>query len=156
MLGLNPITDKVRIGWQTSGAPAWKISEDIIFIMINNVDDPIIKQRDIEYSNKDADNAKQTVSYTKVHAVKWVLYGPNSYENAEKIRNAIYLQEFKELFSKNNLYLILDVTTPTRFPELFNGNWWERSDFTASFNELIIVSNTVPYIQSASYEIKKG
>ena len=49
MLGLNPDApqnqDKVRIAWPTDGQPAFKITDDIVFLKINNPDEQITKQR---------------------------------------------------------------------------------------------------------------
>lgn len=154
---LKPINqDKVRISWPTSGAPAWKITDDVTFIRVNNVSDQITQQRDVGYSAVDSDTANRTVSYTRVHEVAWIFYGPNSFDNADIARNGLYLPQYKDLLKASNLGLILDVPVPVRFPELLNGQWWERTDFTAKFNELVIRQGTVPYIKSADIIIKKG
>ena len=160
ILGLDPNdtanASKVRIAWPTCGAPAWKITDDVVFIRVNNADDPITRQRDVEYSSIDADTANKKVHYTRVHSIKWILYGPNSFDNAETVRNGLYLPQFKEGLAKNNLYLITDVPAPVRIPELFNGQWWERTDLTAAFNGMVVRITTVPYIKSADVIIKKG
>lgn len=160
MIGLDPaITanqDKVRISYPADGQPGWKITDDIIFLKVNNEPDPIDKQRDVVYSEKDDDTAIRQVSYTRVHSIKWTLYGPNSFNNADKIKNALYLPTYKELFSKNNLFLVLKVENPVRFPELYNGQWWERTDFEASFNEKVVRTTEVPYIETSAIQIVKG
>lgn len=147
---------KVRISWPAGGAPAWKRTEDVIFLMINNQDDPINQQQDVSYSSQDSTNAKRSVGYTRVHRVDFVLYGPNSYDNAEKIKRSLYLPEFKELMQKSNLALVFNSNIPRRVPENFNGQWWERSDYYAVFNEKVTINSTVPYLQSANVQIKES
>lgn len=160
MLGLNPSSpssqDVVRISWPADGQPGWKQTEDITFLKINTHDDPVNKQRDVLYSNKDQYNANRKVGYTRVHTVKWTIYGPHSYENAETIRNGLYLPAHKITLAQSNMFLVLDVEAPTRFPELFNGRWWERTDFEARFNEKVIRTGTTPYITTVVPQIVKG
>ena len=168
MLGLpttdihgNPINqDKVRIAWPATGAPAWKITDDIIFIRVTPNNDPIIQQRDIVYTQYDTNNSNRTASYARNHTIQWTCYGPNSFDNADKIRNGIFLITYKEIFDTNNLSLIPIVSAPIRAPELFNGQWWDRSDIQASFNEAVTRTGTVPYIQEVivgtEVQLKKG
>jgi len=155
-INLKPINqDRVRVSWPTGGAPAWKITEDIVFLRVNNADAPITRQRETEYAynNLDVHNAKRTTSYTRVRTVNFILYGPNSFDNADVIRNGLYLPEYREELAKKNLFMILDVPMPIRFPELFNGQWWERTDFTVSFNELVKRQGTVPWIKSTNIKL---
>jgi hypothetical protein len=154
MLGLNPdlpeYADKVRIAWPAVGAPGWKRTEDIAFIKINNAPDPINIQRDVVYSQIDIDNAKRKVTYTRVHNIMWTFYGPNSFDHADLVRSSIFLPQIREEFEKSNLFLVLDVSTPNRAPELFQGQWWERTDLTAYYNEKVVRDGSVPYIKSTN------
>ena len=43
---------------------------------------------------------------------------------------------------------------PTRLPELYNNQWWERTDFSATFNEGVTRVSEVPYITSAEIVLK--
>lgn len=164
ILGIDPAIavnqNKVRIAWPVGGAPAWKITEDIIFVRVTSNNDPIIQQRDIEYTPYDTNNSNRKASYTRNHTVQWTCYGPNSFDNVDKIRNGIFLLANKETFDINNLALVTDVSAPTRAPELFNGQWWDRSDVQANFNESVTRTGTVPYIQEVivgtEVQIKKG
>ena len=159
MLGLDPELpenqDIVRISWPTYGAPAWKITQDRVFIRVTYSDGDYNKQRHTVYAPKDADTANQTISYTNIVSVNWVLYGPNGYDNADVIRNLVFSEKYRSILAKNNLYLILNVQSPMRIPELYNGQWWERTDITLLFNELVIRENSVYYIKSAKPIINK-
>ncbi|HBC94294.1 MAG TPA: hypothetical protein DCZ10_15705 [Pelotomaculum sp.] len=140
--------DKVRLSWHTYGAPAWKITDDIVFLRVATVPDAYIQQRESDYQDADiTEEAINVVSaYTRVWSVQWVLYGPNSFDNAEKIKNAMYVQTIKETLAAKNMYLILNVPNVTRIPELYNGQWWKRADFSATFNEQVTIRTKVPYI----------
>lgn len=147
--------NKVRIAWPTQGAPGWKINEDIVFLRITPIDDRMARQQNIIY-NPDADDtayAKKQTGYTRVHKINWTLYGPNSYDNADVIRHLIFDYDYMKKFKIKNLFLITDVPMPTRLPEYYNGQWWERTDFSATFNEAVIRENKVPYITSTDIRI---
>lgn len=149
--------NKVRIAWTTEGAPGWKINEDIVFIRITPVDDKLARQQNILFNPDELDKAyaKKQTGYTRVHKINWTLYGPNSYDNADIIRNLIFDYDYMKKFKTKNLFLITDVPMPVRLPELYNGQWWERTDFSATFNEAVIRENKVPYITSTDIRLIK-
>ncbi|KKQ88298.1 MAG: hypothetical protein UT13_C0002G0007 [Candidatus Pacebacteria bacterium GW2011_GWF2_38_9] len=158
ILGFNPENslhqDKVRISWPTDGQPAFEIGKDYAYLKVVEVDSPINRLRNVTFTQQDVNNATQKSEYTRVIQVMWTFYGPSSYDRADLVKHSIFLDEYKSLFNANNLYLITDVASPMRIPEQFQGQWWERCDFTASFNEYVKRENTVPYIQSADITIK--
>jgi hypothetical protein len=160
MLGLDPAApanqDRVRKAWPAKGAPAWKRDDNIAFLLCNYDDDPITRQMDVSYQSANADNADRETSYTRVLRVNWICYGPNSFNDMDTIRSSLYLPQFTQLLASNNLALILDVPVPTRSPELFNGQWWDRTSFYARFNEKVVRHADVPYLQSADVQIVKG
>jgi len=141
---------KVRISWPTDGAPAWKIEEDIVFLRITPIDDKLARQLNIIYNPDEGDNTslKKKTGYTRVHKIDWTLYGPNSYDNADLIRYSIFDFDYMQEFKSKNIFLITDVPMPNRLPELYNGQWWERTDFSAIFNESVIRESKTPYITS--------
>jgi len=156
LVGINPAdpsnSDKIRIAWPEDGAPGWKITEDIMFLSVIPISNPYVLQRDTEYGSGILDVIPEVTSYTRVHLVKWVLYGPNSYERAEMIRNGLY--KSKSTLGNSNLYLVPTVDIPVRTPELFNGRWWQRMNFSAVFYEKVTRNETVPYFKSASIQVK--
>jgi hypothetical protein len=148
--------DKVRISWPSAGAPAFKITDDVTFIQITPVNDPIVQQHDVEYSSKDSSTAYRKAAYTRVHQVRWTLYGPNSFDNADLLRHGLFLFDYFEYLAAQNIYLITYVQSPVRAPELFNGQWWERTDLYANFNEGVQRVSEVPYITSTNVQIKES
>jgi len=128
----------VRLSWPTYGAPGWKIDEDIVFVKVLTVPDAYSQQREDVYyrdSLELIDSVQIESSYTRVHLAQWTFYGPNSYDLAEALKSGFYSPEIKEALMAHSLFFILDVQQPVRAPELYNGQWWERVDFEAKFNE---------------------
>jgi len=157
MLGLDPAlpvnANKVRIAWPTEGAPSWKINEDVTFLRIGDFDDSINILRDSVMSNLDVDNANETTGYTRVLIIHFICYGPNSFDNAFIIRKKLYDQKYREFLNIKNIFLIPQINSPVRVPELLNGQWWERTNVMAKFNELIQFNQTIPYLKSAAATI---
>lgn len=142
---------RVRIAWPTNGAPDWKINEDVIFIRVYPIDEPYNRLKDIRYQNNDSESLRQTESYTRVIAVSWVFYGPNSFDDADTLRNNL---SRNERLRNNKVYVVDDLASPLRLPELYNGRWWERTDFTAYFYEEISRDHVIPVISGAQVIIK--
>ncbi len=151
-----PSAMPVRISWPTDGAPAWKITDDVAFLRVGEQPDAISDIRDTVYSAYDKDNALQSISQTRVIRVHWLLYGPNSWNNACQIRNRLYVPQHRETLDKNRVYLVPRIKTPQRLPELFGGRWWERADVAASFNELVRYDATIPYLKTADITVKSS
>jgi len=141
----------VRIAWPQTGAPAWKITEDVCFLRIIEKEDPYNKQRDAQY-----DGTTLHTSYTRVLQVTWTFYGPNSFENAQVVRDQLFYSEGHNTLVKNNIYLIPNIQAPRRIPEAFNNQWWERTDLTIDFNELVKRELAVPYLRSAGIILTDG
>ena len=140
----------VRISWPTTGAPSWKITDDVSFIKVAEQDDNYNRLRESKYENitGDTENIASETWYTRVIGLDLVLYGPNSWANAMLIRDSIYKYESQTTLKDSNLHLIPDISSPVRFPELFSSQWWERVDLSMRFNELVIREDNIPFIES--------
>lgn len=158
MLNLNTQEEqsRVRIAWQHEGAPSWKMDEDVVFLRITPEDNRLARQVDVMYREEhdlNKTDVDKRMGYTRVHKVNWTLYGPNSYDNADLIRHLIFDTDYTKEIKKNNLFLITDVSMPVRVPEFFNKQWWERTDFSATFNEAVIRESKVPVITSTNIKV---
>lgn len=159
MLNIDPTTPegkgKVRTTWPADGQPSWKITDDIAFLRITPIDDKQARTLNILDNPSQENNVylDRKTGYTRVHKIDWTLYGPNSYDNADIIRNLIFDNDYMQYFKEKNLFLITDVPMPTRLPELYNGQWWERTDFSATFNESVIREKQIPFIVSGDVKI---
>lgn len=148
--------DMVRLSWPTGGAPAWGITDNICFLKVMEIDNPYNRQRDVSFSEIDPNNANQAMSYTRVIAVNLIFYGPNSFDNAQAVRDQIFYPANHDTLALNNIYLVPDVESPRYAPELFAGQWWERTDMTLYFNEQVTRNTTVPFIQTAEIILQDG
>ena len=160
MLNFDPASNeaysKIRIAWQTKGAPAWGIDEDVVSIRVGEREDLFNVIRDYLESQQDNDNARIANAYTRVLDIRWVFYGPNSYNNASMVRSRLFNEKFREVLTLKDVYLVPDVSSPSRVPELFEGQWWDRTDLSASFNNLVSLDSIIPYLQSAEITINSN
>lgn len=149
---------KVRIAWQADGAPSWKIDDDVVLLRITPEDNRMARELNVIHDTdpSDPENLKKKTGYTRVHKVNWTLYGPNSYDDADVIRHLIFDTEYMAEFKKKNLFLVTNVPMPTRIPEFYNKQWWERTDFSATFNEAVIREAKVPFITGAEVIVLKN
>jgi hypothetical protein len=140
--------DRVRIAWPKDGAPSWNIWENVTFLRVTNAGDDYTRLRNVIYFN-----GQRQVVYSNQHLISWVLYGPHSYDDAEVLRNALFLPANMDLMSAMNLAPINEFDQIQRAPELFNGEWWERSDWSCKFYEQVIRNQTQPSLASADIKI---
>lgn len=157
MLGIDSTTDthaysKVRINWPTTGQPGGLITDDICYIEAKEVDDDYGMIRDAQFPANDDTTTNVTFTYTRVWEIRFVLYGPNSYDNARVIRSAVLLDFSHDFLAESNVYLVPDTPSPRRVPYEFNSQWWERTDLRLKFNEG--VTETTVVTSGASVEIK--
>jgi hypothetical protein len=140
----------VRVDWPTGGAPSWKVTEDIAFIQVAEDDDPVNRQREVENTDTVDDlvlNEKTT--YTRVVSLNLIFYGPNSFENAQTVRDGVFRDTYRFLLTQEKIYLIPDIVSPRRAPEQFASQWWERVDLELRFNEGIEKNLGISTIESA-------
>lgn len=144
VLGYPPNSDDiVRVGWQLMGQPTGTVEEDIIYIQAIEDDDEYNKVREpIPYPQDDG-TISNAVAYTRVWRVSWTFYGPHSFDHARKLRSALLNDESHDMIEANRLYLISDIVAPQRNPEYYTGEWWERVDFVARFNEAVTETEEV-------------
>ena len=147
----------VRVSWPSGGAPAAGIEDDIVFIQCYEVDSPINREREQIYTEvMSPSEFNMATNYTRVMQVGVILYGDNSFENAQAIRDNMFYPEIRLLMSRNNLYLVHDIPAPRRVPELFNDQWWKRVDMTMRFNELVVRNVSVPIIESMEVIVRNS
>ncbi len=148
----------VRNTFPQQGQPGWLVNDDVVFIDIHPVDDEYALLRDITYGAQEPVSGEQpaadySTSYTRVMQVTWVCYGPNSFDIADKIRFGILSQESLASLAALEVAPLTAIPSPRRAPELFDGQWWERSDIQCRFNVLTTRTETVPFLEAADIEV---
>lgn len=157
MFNSSPPQCKFRWSWPTQGAPAFKVSDDVAFLKLYDIEGTLTGQREDSYS-QNSGISNMATGYTRVLRLDFIFYGPESWENATKVRNQIYWQENHDVLALSNLYLIPKFEPPRRVPELWQGQWYERSDLSMTFNELVVLNREVPYIEKVQVGVfdRKG
>lgn len=164
-LKLDPDTssDRVRIAWPTSGQPGWNRDEDRMFLLVTESDQSINRERDVIWEPTAGDYAIKHTGQIRVWQLDIIAYGPNSYDDQIRVRNMLFAQPFvidgktfdiPRFLRENGLYIIPDIAAPTRAPEIFGGNWWQRADMRVFFNERVVYEDEqVPYFRAAKVNI---
>ena len=163
ILKLDPNTShkRVRFPWgsnissvMNSSAPAWKKNEDVCFIYALPQDDSYNRQRNRRYVDRGGRDLVEIEEYTDVHYLNFVNYGPKAYECARDIRDGLFRHEIRRLLRENNFFLISDVPAIVRVPELVQGEWWNRVDVSARFNEFVRREYEMPVIEEISINVR--
>jgi len=140
----------VRVGWQQEGQPAWNIAADICVVRCEPIDTDYGRMRDSVQSLQGI-TAVFTDTYTRAWRVYWAFYGPNSTDRARAVRSALVtIQQFADLLATAGWYVNPSISMPQRVPELFQGQWWPRTDLYADFNEQVTetyATGTVEQVQ---------
>lgn len=149
----DPAFARVRVGWPPTGAPGFLQAEDVCFVRVNAQQDAFTDTRD-EVIIPGADYtqpATSQVTYNRAWSFRWVHYGPNAFDSARLLISALLLDFTAYQFEAAALALVTEIPAPTRAPELFQGGWWDRTDVTAEFYEL--VTETIEQPTGISIEI---
>ena len=149
MLGqqANPSSPMVRLQWPSEGAPFGERTEDVCYLKcIEGTGDNYDLIRDKATIENPADPYNLTVleqyDYTRIWQITWCFYGPTSWDYARMVRSALYLDYFTQQLATSQLFPVCDFPKPVRVPELINGQWVERVDFSPTFYEAIRESIT--------------
>lgn len=162
MLGLatlDPARDyAVRRAWQQAGAPAWKITENIISIRSTLTSNWYDKLRDVVTTKNSDISVISDIEYTRVWSIRFTGYGPDIFDKIRLIRSALLLDWTHDTLAVSNLYLMTNMDTPVRNPELFEGQWWERTDLAIELYEQVNETLIAPSIASVEVllETKEG
>jgi hypothetical protein len=144
----------VRVGWNPE-APAFKSTDNISFVRCIEEDSPMNRFREINYTPiVSPEGLTASMQAKRVINCIWNFYGSTSFENASTVRDKLFYQDFHDSLAQNGLFLIPDIRSPLRVPEqVVPGKWWERTDFSALFNDKTIREDTIGYIKSADITI---
>lgn len=127
----------VRIQWPTAGAPFSDVSDDVCYLKCVPVSDPYDRIRDRFNLTDDASHLEEQWNYTRAWRMTWCFYGPNSTDLARALRSALYQDYFTNALQLSQLFPVSDFPEPMRAPELIDGQWFERVDFSADIYEFV-------------------
>lgn len=149
----DPAYQLVRIMWQPQGQPAMTATQNIVFIGARlKAEHSYGQVRDVQYSG----DLQADIVYTRVWEVQWSIYGPNSFDTARLIKDALVSADWtRGILSASNLYLVPTDMSPAYLPEAspVHGQWWKRTDYTVLFNEQVNESITTGAIESSQIDL---
>lgn len=122
---------------QAFGQPSFSNSEDRIFFDVVETDADIAKELYFEERfDTEKDVIKRTHKKTITVNVKFVIYGPNAYNNSLLVRDGFYREAIRKTLRENGLFIVPYHRPVLFFPEQMNGGWFQRYDFEETFNRL--------------------
>jgi len=139
---------QVRVDWPVAGQPAWPITSDVAFIRAVVVPDSYNAAHEVQPTSMPGETFPEQTIYTRVWQLSFIFYGPNSFDRARQVQACLYQDFVHDILSASNVYLDTVIGTPRRSPELFQNQWWPRSDFSARMNEQVTDTLTKQTIQS--------
>jgi hypothetical protein len=148
----------VRQAWQSAGAPAWKIDENIISIRCTLESNWYDKVRDVITTKNSDISVISNIEYTRVWSIRFIGYGPNIFDMIRLVRSALLLDWTHDTLAVSSLYVMTELGTPVRNPELFEGQYWERTDLAIELYEQVNETLVAPSIASVEVllETKDG
>jgi len=154
MLGINPPNYAlVKVDWPTAGQPFTQTpSQNCCYLACVTSDSAYSRVRDLCNSSSTATSVTEEWTYTRNWRVSWTFYGPSATDCARQVHSATFMDYFNDQLNTCNLYPVEDPPEPTRVPETFNAQWWDRSDFHIDMYEQ--VTETITTGVATSVEIK--
>lgn len=140
---------KCRIAWNTEGAPAWSVGQDVISIQCIHEESTYTSIRDRVWQDNDESSLIQQDMYSNAWRVEFVGRGPDAFNSIQLIRTSLVQDFSHDMLATSNLYLVPELSRIVRTPENFEGQWWEVTTFHAKFFEQVNESLIVPSIASA-------
>ena len=147
------INGRVRTVWgsnvdsKSMSAPNQKTTEDICYIQITPEDDAYNRQRHIRYVYLGGEDMASVDEHTDVYSVLFINYGLKAFDCARNIRDGLFKDKVRRFLRLNFFPLITDVPAVRRVPELVNGNWINRVDVSAKFNQYVRLIGTIGTIE---------
>jgi hypothetical protein len=146
-------TSVVRIGWQQQGQPGPSINSDTLAITAEPIDTPFSRLRDSVQTTIGTINTQLDV-FTRTWRVSWAFYGPHSLDYARAVKSAWTMVSFVDNFLSNyNLFVNPEIEEPSRNPDLFQSQWWERVTMKAEFSEQVTETLTVGTVESVEVKV---
>lgn len=143
----------VRCAWPISGAPAWKITDNVVFVRLTEADDNYNRERNMFIESDTDITINEKATYTRVLSLALVIYGPDSFAYAQAIRDGMFNETYRRTLQSSYIYFIPNMEAPSRTAESFQGQWWPRVDMEMRFNQYVAKNRSVSIIESAKIAV---
>lgn len=149
MLGVDVKSTMVRTTYNTVGQLAFGISDNVVIMSLSEANDSYGNYRQY-VSRQVADKNYRDHVGTRVWDVRITAYGPDSHENLDRIRSGVLTLQSSRILTPKDVYIVPTTPNIQRSPELFGGQWYERSDMTLRYNELYVFEEDVGRIDEVN------
>lgn len=153
----DPGYSMVRVSWPTAGQPAFSLNDNVTFLAARlKAEHEYGQVRDVQITQSTPAVVIQNIVYTRVWEVRWNFYGPASFDTARLVKDALISAEWTLYqLGASNLFLSPTDEDPRYVPEEspVRGQWWQRTDYMALFNEQVNATITTPSVRSAEIEV---
>lgn len=120
---------------QAFGQPSFSNTEDRIFFDVIESESNIAKEIYFEDNyNSVKDSIERTHGKTITINVKFVVYGPHSYNNSLLIRDGFFLESTRKTLREHDIFIVPYHQLALFYQEQLNGVWYQRYDFEITFN----------------------
>lgn len=136
----------VRVSYPTNGAPGFAITDTVLFLYLHEADDSYGNDRSPVYHTENGTVYRDHVG-TRVWDILLTCYGTDGHEWLDQVRAGVLWEKTRRTLESKNVCLVPTNPAIVRSPELFNGQWWERSDMTLRYNELYVDTENVGAIE---------
>ncbi len=142
------ITDPTMIRWKhpTDGMPDWKITDNILFLNLDEKDDAYAQQRHSLFNTVNG-TVIRSAYRTRVWTLYCTAYGPESYAICNRLKDGFFEWNVEAPLWRNDIHLVPDLPRCRQTTEIFAGQWWERWDIELTFNELYVAQDDVGHIE---------
>lgn len=152
MLGLNPTApatqSAIRSTWVQPGQPGFTIEDNIVFYRLMTGGDAYDQKVYLEHQA-----VNSIAHYTRVITLVITAYGPLAPDNLERIRTC-FIAGFGTLnLAKAKVYPVINPGSVIRAPELFEGRFWERADFSIILYAKEDTTLAIPAIESSQITV---
>lgn len=130
-----PADQYIRWKYPETGQPDWKLTDNVLFLFLNERDDDYGKQMDTTWDTS-GEHVIRKRSRTRIWELTLTAYGPKACEIVNRIKDGVFRRDAKELLARHSVFLVPDLPAAQNAPDLFSGKWWPRWDLVLHFNEL--------------------
>lgn len=142
--------DHIRENYPADSSPFARKDENTLYYYVMPADDLINRQTDTGYSTGSGGNLKQTASYNRVLQMYITVYGPDAYDILTNLRLKLLTGAAGQSPLRTaGLYIIPDIAEPPLLWEIYQNQWFERSDLQFKCNQLATLETNVPSVEVA-------
>lgn len=138
---------------QTGSAPGIARDMDVCFVYIVPADDGYGQQRHVSFEpDPDGDMLTRVDEHTDIYDVRFVLYGPNSFERARRLKDGLTREDTRKLLKESGFFVRSGIPPLSHVQEIREGDWWTRYDVSPRFYSFVRIETPgfIGPIESAS------